>query len=172
MSASTAVNAASCAHCFRTWLQTHIFRIESNGTVFPDIAWDAHITDGLRFIERRMGIPEIQKLFQVTHVLSDINHFEIGIAFDLLFHIFAVGAGVHYVHLYHSHGVFSLARQIYIFSTRLIAGVVSIVIPGYAERWGYELDKYKVYARFVLIDTVTGYGSQSQDYSTIISAIS
>ena len=37
------------------------------------------------------------------------------------------------------------------------SGVVSIVIPGYAERWGYELDKYKVYARFVLIDTVTGY---------------
>ena len=52
------------------------------------------------------------------------------------------------------------------------AGVVSIVIPGYAERWGYELDKYKAYARFVLIDTVTGYRSQSQDYSTIISAIS
>ena len=52
------------------------------------------------------------------------------------------------------------------------AGVVSIVIPGYAERWGYELDKYKVYARFVLIDAVTGYRSQSQDYSTIISAIS
>ena len=50
--------------------------------------------------------------------------------------------------------------------------VVSIVIPGYAKRWGYELDKYKAYARFVLIDTVTGYRSQSQDYSTIISAIS
>ena len=50
------------------------------------------------------------------------------------------------------------------------ARVVSIVIPGYAERWGYELDKYKVYARFVLIDTVTGYRSQSQDYSTIIFA--
>ena len=50
------------------------------------------------------------------------------------------------------------------------AGVVSIVIPGYAERWGYELDKYQVYARFVLIDTVTGYRSQSQDYSTIIFA--
>ena len=50
--------------------------------------------------------------------------------------------------------------------------VVSIVIPGYAERWGYELDKYQVYARSILIDTVTGYRSQSQDYSTIISAIS
>ncbi len=48
----------------------------------------------------------------------------------------------------------------------------SIVIPGYAERWVYELDKYQVYARFILIDTVTGYRSQSQDYSTIISAIS
>ncbi len=50
------------------------------------------------------------------------------------------------------------------------AGVVSIVIPGYAERWGYELDKYQVYVRFVLIDAVTGYRSQSQDYSTIIFA--
>ena len=50
------------------------------------------------------------------------------------------------------------------------AGVVSIVIPGYAERWGYELDKYQVYARFVLIDAVTGYRSQSQDYWTIIFA--
>lgn len=50
------------------------------------------------------------------------------------------------------------------------SGVVSIVIPGYAERWGYELDKYQVYARFVLIDAVTGYRSQSQDYSTIIFA--
>ncbi len=36
--------------------------------------------------------------------------------------------------------------------------------------WGYELDKYQVYARFVLIDAVTGYRSQSQDYSTIIFA--
>jgi len=50
------------------------------------------------------------------------------------------------------------------------ARVVSIVIPGYAERWGYELDKYQVYAQFVLLDTVTGYRSQSQDYSTIIFA--
>ena len=50
------------------------------------------------------------------------------------------------------------------------AGVVSIVIPGYVERWGYELDKYQVYARFVLIDTVTGYRSQYQDYSGIIKA--
>ena len=36
--------------------------------------------------------------------------------------------------------------------------------------WGYELDKYQVYARFVLIDAVTGDRSQSQDYSTIIFA--
>ena len=55
---------------------------------------------------------------------------------------------------------------------RAAAGVVSIVIPGYAERWGFELEQYQVYARFVLIDTVTGYRSQSQDYSTIITAIS
>ncbi len=50
------------------------------------------------------------------------------------------------------------------------AGVVSIVIPRYVERCGFELDQYQVYARFVLIDTETGYRSQSQDYSTIIMA--
>ncbi len=52
------------------------------------------------------------------------------------------------------------------------AGVVSIVIPRYVERWGFELNQYLVYARFVLIDTETGYRSQSQDYSKVISAIS
>ena len=52
------------------------------------------------------------------------------------------------------------------------AGVVSIVIPRYVERWGFELNQYQVYARFVLIDTETGYRSQSQDYSKVISAIS
>ena len=50
------------------------------------------------------------------------------------------------------------------------AGVVSIVIPGYAERWGYELDNYQVYARFVLLDTVTGYRSQYQEGAFIIMA--
>lgn len=42
---------------------------------------------------------------------------------------------------------------------------------GCAEASRYRLlDKYKVYARFILIDTVTGYRSQSQNYSTIIFA--
>ena len=50
------------------------------------------------------------------------------------------------------------------------SGVVSIVIPGYAERWGYELDKYQVYVRFVLLDTVTGYRSQYQEGAFIIMA--
>lgn len=50
------------------------------------------------------------------------------------------------------------------------AGEVSIVIPGYMERWGYELDKYQVYSRFVLLDTVTGYRSQYQDGAFIIKA--
>ena len=51
------------------------------------------------------------------------------------------------------------------------AGVVSIVIPGYAERWGYELDKYQVYARFILLDSQTGYGSQYQEYSALLTAL-
>ena len=56
------------------------------------------------------------------------------------------------------------------FAVSLGAGVVSIVIPGYAERWGYELDKYQVYARFVLLDTETGYRSQYQEGAFVISA--
>ena len=48
--------------------------------------------------------------------------------------------------------------------------MVSIVIPGYVERWGYDLDKYQVYARFVLLDTVTGHGSQYQEGAFIIKA--
>ena len=50
------------------------------------------------------------------------------------------------------------------------AGVVSIVIPGYVERWGFELEQYQVYARFVLLDTVTGYRSQYQEGAFIIKA--
>ncbi|MBR0299391.1 MAG: hypothetical protein IJQ93_03615 [Bacteroidales bacterium] len=51
------------------------------------------------------------------------------------------------------------------------AGVVSIVIPGYAERWGFELDKYQVYARFILLDTVTGYRSQYREYAAPLNAL-
>ncbi len=50
------------------------------------------------------------------------------------------------------------------------AGVVSIVIPGYVERWGYELDKYQVYVRFVLLDKVTGYRCQYQEGACVINA--
>lgn len=50
------------------------------------------------------------------------------------------------------------------------AGVMSVVIPGYAEQFGFELDQYQVYARFVLLDSVTGYRSQYQDYATLIPA--
>ena len=49
--------------------------------------------------------------------------------------------------------------------------MVSIVISGYAERWGFELDKYQVYARFILLDTQTGYGSQYQEYSALLTAL-
>ena len=161
-SASTTVNAACCTHRFRTRLQTDIFRIESNGTVFSEITWNAHISNGLSFIERRIGIPEIEELFQVTHVCADVDYLEIRISCHLLLHVLAVRAGVHDEHLDHTdyflysslvtihagyfvnddhrfrkeihrilflnvksvfcHGVYSLARQIYIFSTRLLAG--------------------------------------------------
>ena len=50
------------------------------------------------------------------------------------------------------------------------AGVVSIVIPRYVERWGFELDQYQVYARFILLDSVTGYRSQYHEASFIMKA--
>ena len=37
-------------------------------------------------------------------------------------------------------------------------------------RWGFELEQYQVYARFILLDTVTGYRSQYQEGAFIIKA--
>ena len=50
------------------------------------------------------------------------------------------------------------------------AGVVSVVIPGYAEVWGFDLDQFQVYARFILLDSITGYRSQYHEYATLIRA--
>ena len=48
------------------------------------------------------------------------------------------------------------------------AGVVSVVIPGYAGVWGFDLDQFQVYARFILLDSITGYRSQFHEYATLI----
>ena len=50
------------------------------------------------------------------------------------------------------------------------AGVVSVVIPGYAGVWGFDLDQFQVYARFILLDSITGYRSQYHEYATLIRA--
>ena len=47
---------------------------------------------------------------------------------------------------------------------------VSIVIPDYRDLWGFDLRQYQIHARFILLDTVTGYRSQYQSCSTIIKA--
>ena len=47
--------------------------------------------------------------------------------------------------------------------------VTQIVIPGYADIWGLRLDKYQIHARFILLDTVTGYRSQYQQGAFCIS---
>lgn len=36
-------------------------------------------------------------------------------------------------------------------------------VPGYLNTWGLCLDEYQVYARFVLLDTVTGYRNLYRD---------
>lgn len=46
---------------------------------------------------------------------------------------------------------------------------VSIVMPGYTDIWGIRLDKYQIHARFILLDTVTGYRSQYQQGAFCIS---
>jgi len=47
---------------------------------------------------------------------------------------------------------------------------LSIVIPDYRNLWGFDLMQYQIHARFILLDTVTGYRSQYQSCSTIIKA--
>ena len=48
------------------------------------------------------------------------------------------------------------------------AAHIRVTVPGYAEQVGFELEQIQVYARFVLLDCVTGYRSQAQDYATIL----
>ena len=48
------------------------------------------------------------------------------------------------------------------------AAQIRVTVPGYTEQVGFELEQIQVYARFVLLDCVTGYRSQYQDYATIL----
>lgn len=48
------------------------------------------------------------------------------------------------------------------------SGPVTIQIPDYVTVCGLDLDEYQVHAKFILLDTVTGYRSQAQPYSTIV----
>ena len=47
---------------------------------------------------------------------------------------------------------------------------VSLIINDYVGIWGLDLEEYQVYARPLLLDTVTGYRSQLQEYSTCLRA--
>lgn len=48
------------------------------------------------------------------------------------------------------------------------AAQIRVTVPEYTEQVGFELEQILVYARFVLLDCVTGYRSQYQDYATIL----
>lgn len=50
------------------------------------------------------------------------------------------------------------------------SGDVLIVVPNYATAWGLDLEAYQIHAKFVLLDTVTGYRSQELEYSTCLRA--
>lgn len=46
---------------------------------------------------------------------------------------------------------------------------VTTCIPGYKSIWGLDLQSYQVYARCILLDTVTGYRSQFLQVSGVVS---
>ena len=50
------------------------------------------------------------------------------------------------------------------------SGDVLIVVPNYTTVWGLDLEAYQIHAKFVLLDTVTGYRSQELEYSTCLRA--
>ena len=113
--ASASINSTSRAHRLRPGLQTHIFGVQRHRPVFQDVARNAHIADGLGLIKGRMGISQVQELLQVPHMLADVNDFKIGIALNLLFHILAVGAGMHDEHFNHFAVFGGKYRDIFVF---------------------------------------------------------
>lgn len=50
------------------------------------------------------------------------------------------------------------------------AAQIRVTVPGYTEQVGFELEQIQVYARFVLLDCVTGYRSHYQDNTFVIKA--
>lgn len=46
-----------------------------------------------------------------------------------------------------------------------------VTVPRYTEQVEFELEQIQVYARFILLDNVTGYRSQYQEYSTLLTAL-
>ena len=44
-------------------------------------------------------------------------------------------------------------------------GLVTVVIPDYVSIWNLDLQEYKAYCKYTLIDTVTGYRNLAHEYS-------
>ena len=51
------------------------------------------------------------------------------------------------------------------------AAQIRVTVPGYTEQVGFELEQIQVYARFVLLDCVTGYRSQAQENAFVIKVV-
>ena len=49
------------------------------------------------------------------------------------------------------------------------AAQIRVTVPEYTEQVGFELEQIQAYARFVLLDCVTGYRSQYQEGACVIS---
>lgn len=106
-SATFPVDAAGGASdVLRARLQADILGIQRHRAVFQDVTRNSDIAYGLGLFKGGMGVPQIKELLQVPNVLPNIDYFEIGVSFDLPFHVFAVGAGMHDEHLNHGFSVF------------------------------------------------------------------
>ena len=60
----------------------------------------------------------------------------------------------------------------YLADTNCDAAQIRVTVPGYTEQVGFELEQIQVHARFILIDNVTGFRSQSHPDSFILRVIS
>ena len=70
-----------------------------------------------------------------------------------------------------SWGNFTLLFTNYLADANCDAAQIRVTVPGYTEQMEFELEQIQVYARFLLLDNVTGYRSQYQEYSTLLTAL-
>ena len=100
ISAAFAVDTASCA--LGTIVDNHLICTEHHTPIFHHKAWNTDRAMGFYRIEGRMTVAQVQKGLEVSHMLANVDELILGVAAQLLFHLSAIGTGVHYKYLDHS----------------------------------------------------------------------